>query len=95
MIRDQETRQRIGNIYRTGTRFDIGPELTSQVRKVYGAAQRLEDHMEDVPVFILVCIQTDPGSAISAAEQRVADTDKTPSPRPPVGVLSVDGCLLT
>jgi nitroreductase len=67
VIRDQETRQRIGNIYRTGTRFDIGPELTSQVRKVYGAAQRLEDHMEDVPVFILVCIQTDPGSAISAA----------------------------
>ena len=67
VIRDPETRQKIGNIYRTGTRFDIRPELTSQVRKVYSAAQHLEDHMEDVPVFILVCIQTDPGSAISAA----------------------------
>ena len=62
VIRDEETRRKIGELYRTGSRFVIGPDLTGQQRRVYGAAQHLEDHMEDVPVFILACIHADPGS---------------------------------
>jgi len=67
VIRDQETRRKIGTLYRTGTRFEIRPDMTSQERRVYGAAQYLEDHMEDVPVFILACIQTDSGTTISGS----------------------------
>ena len=62
VIRDQETRRKIGDIYRTGSRFVIRDDMTAQQRRVYGAAQHLEDHMEDVPVIILACIQADPGS---------------------------------
>ncbi len=62
VIRDQETRRKIGDLYRTGARFVMTPDMTAQQRRVYGAAQYLEDHMEDVPVFILVCIQADPGT---------------------------------
>ena len=62
VIRDQETRRKIGELYRTGARFEIRPDMTAQERRVYGAAQHLEDHMEDVPVFILACIQTDSGA---------------------------------
>ena len=61
VIRDQEARRKIGDLYRTGTRFDIRPDMTAQERRVYGAAQHLEDHMEDVPVLILACIQPGPG----------------------------------
>ena len=67
VIRDQETRRKIGDLYRTGTRFVIRPDMTAQERRVYGAAQYLEDHMEDVPVFILACIQADPGTIISGS----------------------------
>jgi len=67
VIRDQETRRKIGALYRTGTRFEIRPDMTSQERRVYGAAQYLEDHIEDVPVFILACIQTNPGTTISGS----------------------------
>ena len=67
VIRDQETRRKIGELYRTGTRFEIRPDMTAQQRRVYGAAQYLEDHMEDVPVFILACIQADPGTATSGS----------------------------
>ena len=67
VIRDQETRRKIGALYRTGTRFEIRPDMTSQERRVYGAAQYLEDHMEDVPVFILACIQADPGTTTSGS----------------------------
>lgn len=67
VIRDPETRGKIGDLYRTGTRFDINPSLTSQERRVYSAAQHLEDHMEDVPVFILACIQTAPGTTNSGS----------------------------
>ncbi len=62
VIRDQETRRKIGDLYRTGTKFVITPDMTAQQRRVYGAAQYLEDHMEDVPVFILACIQADLGT---------------------------------
>ena len=41
--------------------------MTAQARRVYGAAQHLEDHIEDVPVFILACIQADPGTMPSAS----------------------------
>ena len=62
VIRDQETRRKIGDLYRTGTRFVISPDMTAQQRRVYASAQHLEDHMEDVPVLILACIQAGPGS---------------------------------
>ena len=45
VIRDQETRRKIGDLYRTGSRFEIRSDMTSQERRVYGAAQHLEDHM--------------------------------------------------
>jgi len=67
VIRDQETKNKIGELYRTGDRFSITPELTGQVRRVYGAAQYLEDHMEDVPVFILACIEANDDGTFSAA----------------------------
>jgi len=67
VIRDPETRRKIGELYRSGEKFDIRPDMTAQQRRVYGVAQYLEDHMEDVPVFILACIQTAPGAAISGA----------------------------
>ena len=67
VIRDQETRRTIGDLYRTGTRFVIGSDMSEQEQRVYGAAQFLEDHMEDVPVFILACIQATPGSAVSGS----------------------------
>ena len=76
VIRDQETRHRIGDMYRAGSRLledlsaaiaslgaTVETALTDQQRRVYRMAQHLEDHMEDVPVFILACIQADPGLA--------------------------------
>ena len=45
----------------------IRPDMTAQERRVYGAAQHLEDHMEDVPVFILACIQAAPGTTVSGS----------------------------
>ena len=62
VIRDLETRRRIGDMYRAGSKFVFGPDLTAQQRRVYRAAQHLEDHMEDVPVLVLACIQADPGT---------------------------------
>ncbi len=67
VIRDQETKDKIGDLYRAGDGFSITPDLTSQVRRVYGAAQYLEDHMEDVPVFILACIEANANSSFSGA----------------------------
>ena len=67
VIRDQETRRKIGDLYRTGTRFVITPDMTAQQRRVYGAAQYLEDHMEDVPVFIPACIESAPGTTTSGS----------------------------
>jgi len=67
VIRDQETRRKIGDLYRTGAKFVINPDATAQQRRVYGAAQYLEDHMEDVPVFILACIQSNPGTTVSGS----------------------------
>lgn len=76
VIRDPETKLKIGELYRAGDRFAITSDLTGQVRRVYGAAQYLEDHMEDVPVFILACIQANesssfPGSSIYPAVQNI------------------------
>ena len=76
VIRDRETKRKIGELYRAGDRFSITSDLTGQVRRVYGAAQYLEDHMEDVPVFILACIQANenssfPGSSIYPAVQNI------------------------
>ena len=62
VIRDQEIRRKIGDLYRTGTRFEIRPDMTAQERRVYAGAQHLEDHLEDVPVLILACIQASPGT---------------------------------
>ena len=62
VIRDQQTKNRIGDLYRSGAKFVIRDDMTAQQRRVYGAAQHLEDHIEEVPVLILACIQVDPGS---------------------------------
>ena len=67
VIRDEETRRKIGDLYRTGSRFDIRDDMTQQQRRVYRRAQHLEDHMEDVPVFILACIEGGSGGPISGA----------------------------
>ena len=67
VIRDPETRRKIGDLYRAGSRFEIGTDLTAQARRAYGGAQHLEDHIEEVPVLILACIQADPGTTPSAA----------------------------
>ena len=67
VIRDTETRRKIGELYRSGEKFDIRPDMTAQQRRIYRVAQDLEDHMDDVPVFILACIQTAPGAAILGA----------------------------
>ena len=67
VIRDQETKDKIGELYRAGDGFSITPDMTGQVRRVYGSAQYLEDHMEDVPVFILVCIEANANSSFSGA----------------------------
>ncbi len=69
VVRDRETRRKIGELYRQGANFEIRPDMTSQQRRTYKAAQYLEDHMEDVPVFILACIQMygGPGSMTSGS----------------------------
>ena len=67
VIRDQETKDTIGELYRAGDGVSITPDLTGQVRRVYGSAQYLEDHLEDVPVFILVCIEANANSSFSGA----------------------------
>ena len=67
VIRDEETRRKIGELYRTGSRFDIRDDMTAQQRRVYRRAQHLEDNMEDVPVFILACIEGGPGGPVSGA----------------------------
>lgn len=67
VIRDQETRRKIGDLYRTGSRFEIRTDMTAQARRVYSAAQHLEDNIGDVPVLILACIQADPGTTPSAS----------------------------
>jgi nitroreductase len=67
VIRDPETRRKIGDLYRTGDRFVVNPDMTAQEKRVYATAQYLEDHLEDVPVLILACIQANPGTAFSGA----------------------------
>ena len=67
VIRDQETKGKIGELYRSGDGFSITPDMTGQVRRVYGSAQYLEDHMEEVPVFILACIEANDNGTFSAA----------------------------
>ena len=67
VIRDQETKGKIGELYRSGDGFSITPDMTGQVRRVYGSAQYLEDHMEDVPVFILACIEANDNGTFSAS----------------------------
>jgi len=62
VIRDPEIRRKIGELYRTVPKFEIRPDMTAQERRVYSGAQHLEDHIQDVPVLILACIQTDPGT---------------------------------
>ena len=36
VIRDPETRRKIGDLYRAGSRFEIGTDLTEQARQAYG-----------------------------------------------------------
>ncbi len=78
VIRDQATKDRIGELYRAHPPLSITPEMTEQQRKVYTTAIALEDHMELVPAMILCCIQrTEPtatftlGSSIYPAVQNI------------------------
>ena len=67
VIRDPETRRKIGELYRTGSKFEIRSDMTAQERRVYTGAQHLEDHLQDVPVLILACIQGNPGATVSGS----------------------------
>ena len=65
VVRDPETRRKIGDLYRTGSRFDIREDMTGQQRRVYRLAQDLEDHLDDVPVLIVACLRGGLGSGAS------------------------------
>ena len=65
VVRDPETRRKIGDLYRTGSRFDIREDMTGQQRRVYRLAQDLEDHLDDVPVLIVACLTGGLGSGAS------------------------------
>ena len=65
VVRDPETRRKIGDLYRTGSRFDIREDMTGQQRRVYRLAQDLEDHLDDVPVLIIACLRGGLGSGAS------------------------------
>ena len=65
VVRDPETRRKIGDLYRTGSRFDIRDDMTGQQRRVYRLAQDLEDHLDDVPVLIIACLRGGLGSGAS------------------------------
>ena len=65
VVRDPETRRKIGDLYRTGSRFDIREDMTGQQRRVYRLAQGLEDHLDDVPVLIVACLRGGLGSGAS------------------------------
>ncbi len=66
VVRDPEIRRKIGDLYRTGSRFDIREEdMTGQQRRVYRLAQDLEDHLDDVPVLIIACLKGGLGSGAS------------------------------
>ena len=76
VIRDPGTRRKIGEMYRTGPRSKIGPNWPAQRRRIYTAAQELEDHIEEVPVLILVCTppypgEPNPGAMIFPAVQNI------------------------
>ncbi len=76
VIRDQETKRKIGQLYRTGTRSKIDPNWPAQRRRIYTSAQELEDHLEEVPALILVCIppypgEPNPGAMIFPAVQNI------------------------
>ena len=65
VVRDPETRRKIGDLYRTGSRFDIRDDMAGQQRRVYRLAQDLEDHLDDVPVLIIACLRGGLGSGAS------------------------------
>ena len=67
VIRDRETKRKIGELYRTGPRSKIDPSWPAQRRRIYTGAQQLEDHIEEVPAFILVCTRPYPGEPNAGA----------------------------
>ncbi len=77
VIRDLETKRKIADIYRAGPDFVIRPDMTAQQRRVYASAQQMEDHMEEVPAFILACVRVYPeysswwGATIYPAVQNI------------------------
>ena len=77
VIRDLETKSKIADIYRAGPDFVIRPDMTAQQRRVYASAQQMEDHMEQVPAFILACVRVYPeysnwwGATIYPAVQNI------------------------
>lgn len=76
VIRDKESRRKIGELYRAGDKFVIDPNWTGQQRRVYGTAQDMEENMGEIPAFILVCNKAypgyiDTGSSIFPAVQNI------------------------
>ena len=65
VVRDSEPKRKIAGLYRTGDPFDIRSDMTGQQRRVYSLAQHLEDHLDEVPVLIIACIQGGLGSGAS------------------------------
>ena len=57
VIKDPETRRKLGDIYRKGPGSLTTEELTPQQRRVQRGAQHFREHLQEAPVFILACIQ--------------------------------------
>ena len=63
VIKDSDMKRKIGDLYlkERGTAgpqgFPTGNDMTPQQRRIYEGAQYLEDHIYEVPVFIIACIK--------------------------------------
>ena len=57
VIKDEETRNKLGDIYRMGPGSLTTGEMTPQQRRVHRGAQHFREHLQEAPVFILCCIQ--------------------------------------
>lgn len=57
VIKDSDMKRKIGDLWRQEKGLAFGNDMTSQQRRIYEAAQYLEDHIYEVPVFIIACIK--------------------------------------
>ena len=54
VIKDEETRNKLGDIYRMGPGSLTTGEMTPQQRRVHRGAQHFREHLQEAPVFISV-----------------------------------------